>query len=347
MSENGMLKILERHKALTTGQPPVPTSLGKKFYAVSNLRGGIGKTSLAFNLSYELSRRESLLIADLCPQCNLTELFFKSQRPAGTITDALNPRVMGSAFGDEAVDFSYIAGDKAENFKGAKACYFVHGNAELFAFPSTLYQQLNLAFGRTNPKAVKNLLLSLKSILEAQAALKKCDAILVDTSPFYSGATHLAWAAADALIVPVRVDENSMYSFELLLKMLTDGARDFVQWNERAGSLAAPKIAAVVMTMVGASTSEPGLPDRASMVYVERALELAEKFPQVFAYDDPSDAFVLADDFRGSGRISGALSIPLTQLSVGDFKSVDGRRLQVNKAIGRYQNQIRFIAGLL
>ena len=80
---------------------------------------------------------------------------------------------------------------------------------------------------------------------------------------------------------------------------------------------------------------------------MEQTLELAERYPEVFLYEKPSDAFVLADDFRGSGRISGALSIPLTQLTVGEFKTVDRRRLQVNKAIGRYQNQVRYIAVML
>jgi hypothetical protein len=28
----------------------------------------------------------------------------------------------------------------------------------------------------------------------------------MDTSPFYAGGTHLAWGAADATIIPVRVD---------------------------------------------------------------------------------------------------------------------------------------------
>jgi chromosome partitioning protein len=344
---DGMEKILERHKALTVGIPPTPKSLGWNTYAVSNLRGGIGKTSLAFNLAYELSRRRSLMVADLCPQCNLTELIFRDSRPSVKITDALMPRIMGSAFGDEVEDISYIMSDKAEYFKGGKTCYFVPGDPELFAFPSMLYQQLNNAFGRSNPTAIGNLLLSLKSILEKQAKLKKCESILLDTSPFYAGGTHLAWTASDALIVPVRVDENSMYSLELLLKMLSSGDKDFVQWNERAGTIKGPKIAAIVMTMVGASTSEPGLPDSASRVYVERALQIAEQYPYLFPHGEPSEAFVLADDFRGSGRISGALSIPLTQLVVGDFKTVDRRRLQVNKAIGRYQNQIKYIAGML
>jgi cellulose biosynthesis protein BcsQ len=62
--------------------------------------------------------------------------------------------------------------------------------------------------------AVRALLLSLKDILGRQAKL------LMDTSPFYSGGTRLAWCAADALIVPVRVDEHSIESFELLLDLL-------------------------------------------------------------------------------------------------------------------------------
>jgi len=76
-------------------------------------------------------------------------------------------------------------------------------------------------------------------------------------------------------------------------------------------------------------------------------LEIAERYPAVFPYPDPSQAFVLIDDFRGSGRISGALSIPLTQLNIGEFKRVDRRRLQVNKAITRYQNEVRYVAGML
>src|SRR5262249_4148593 len=154
--------------------------LGLDIYAVSNLRGGIGKTSLAFNLAYELSRKRSLLVADLCPQCNFTELIFRNHRPTVKITDALMPRIMGSAFGDEVDDISYMMSDKAEHFKGGKTCYFVPGDPELFAFPSMLYQQLNNAFGRSNPTAISNLLLSLKSVLDKQAKLKKCDAILLD-----------------------------------------------------------------------------------------------------------------------------------------------------------------------
>ena len=78
--------------------------------------------------------------------------------------------------------------------------------------------------------------------------------ILLDTSPFYAGGTHLAWCAADAIIIPVRVDEHSIDSLELTLDLLSNPERDFVIWNERAGDRTPPRVAAIVMTMVGSKS---------------------------------------------------------------------------------------------
>jgi len=67
----------------------------------------------------------------------------------------------------------------------------------------------------------------------------------------------------------------------------------------------APKVAAIVMTMVGSKSQVKATPDQASRMYIERAIAIAEKYPNVFGLDDPSDAFVLTDDFHSAGRISG------------------------------------------
>jgi chromosome partitioning protein len=85
---------------------------------------------------------------------------------------------------------------------------------------------------------------------------KKVDGILLDTSPFYSGGTHLGWCAADAIIIPVRVDEHSIESLDLTLSLLSDKKRDFSVWNERARGRPAPKVAAIVMTMVGSKSQQ-------------------------------------------------------------------------------------------
>jgi len=215
------------------------------------------------------------------------------------------------------------------------------------AFPSLLYQQLNTAYSQGNKAAVGKLLHGLRTILESERALNKCEKIILDTSPFYAGGTHLAWCAVDALVVPVRVDEHSIESLELLFKMLSESNRDFQMWNDRAGGMPTPKIAAVVMTMVGSKSQVEATPDSASRMYIERAIGIAEKHAHLFAHNDPSDAFVITDDFHSAGRISGAERIPITELQIRKFHTVEGRRLQVNASAMRYKKQLKYLASMI
>jgi chromosome partitioning protein len=233
------------------------------------------------------------------------------------------------------------------SFKEGKSAYFIPGDAEMFAFPSMLYQQLQIANAQRKPNAMRALLESLKTILDREARALKAEGILLDTSPFYSGGTHLAWCAADAIIIPVRVDEHSIESLELTLDLLSDENKDFRVWNARAGGRSTPKVAAIVMTMVGSRSRIRSTPDRASNMYIERAIALAQQHPDLFDYEDPSDAFVITDDFVSSGRISGAKSIPISRLKVGSFHMVDGRRLQVNTSATRYQRELAYLISVI
>jgi cellulose biosynthesis protein BcsQ len=293
-----------------------------------------------------MSRQQAILLADVCPQANLTEVIMKGEKPKVTIYNALQPRVLGPAFGEEAKDIAFRVSQFAPAFAGGKGCYFISGDAELYEFPSYLYQQLGVANTRNNASIVKTLLWSLRDILRQEAKELRCESILIDTSPFYSGGTHLAWCAADALIIPVRVDEHSVESLGLLLDLLTDKTRDFAQWNERGGGLSTPKVAAIVMTMAGAKSQKEATPDAASRMFIERALRTASKHPHLFD-GEPADAFVITDDFMSAGRISGAKSIPISELKVGGFHTVSERRLQVNLSAERYQRELAYLTSIL
>lgn len=314
---------------------------------MSNLRGGIGKTTLCFNLAYMLSRHKPTLVADLCPQKNLTEAILRDADATVTIADALRPKVLGPAFGDIPDDISYKISNLNDYFKGGKASYFIVGDSNLFAFPSALYQQLQQAMAAGHPNVVKNILLSLRDLLEIERKSKKCELSLMDCSPFYAGSTHLAWCASDAIIIPVRVDEHSIDSLELTLDMLGNPNSDYNVWAHRAGGIKPPRVAAIVMTMVGARSPTKGVKDLASQMYVERAYGVAAKHSDLFDDEDPADAFVITDDFMSAGRISGALSIPIPQLKVGQFHKVSGRRLQVNQSQVRYRTELEYLTSIL
>ena len=339
-------KVLQNHAKVVEGGEIGPGGLRYRSYAISTLRGGVGKSTLAFNLAYEMATKRSLLIADLCAQCNLTETLMR-QSPDITVLRALQPVLLGPAFGEIPEDISYRVSHTCDSFKAQKACWLIPGDALMFAFPSTMYQQLQIANAQSNPSAVRKLLESLKNVLDGEAAMKKANGILLDTSPFYAGGTHLAWCAADAIIIPVRVDEHSIDSLELTLDLLSNPQRDFVIWNERAGGRQSPRVAAIVMTMVGSKSKLRATPDSASRMYIEGALAIAEKYGKLFDHPEPADAFVITDDFVSSGRISGAKSIPISRLKIGSFHTVDRKRLQVNSSAERYQRELAYLVSVI
>ncbi|ABM32952.1 ParA family protein [Paracidovorax citrulli] len=344
---SGLSRIIANHdQSIEEGYEAV-VKFGRRSYAVSNLRGGIGKSTLSFNLAWLFTRHYATLVADLCPQKNLTESLMRGQKAEITIGDALRPKVLGPAFGEVPEDISYRISNFNDHFKGAKSGYFVPGDGQLFSFPSALYQQLQQAMASSNEKAVRNILLSLKGVLNDEAESKSCSKILMDCSPFYGGGTHLAWCAADALIIPVRVDEHSIESLDITLDMLSNPASDFNVWGARAGGMETPKVAAIVMTMVGARSPKKGVKDRASQMYVERAYGTAAKYPHLFDVEDPADAFVITDDFMSAGRISGAEGIPIPKLKVGQFHTVNGSRLQVNQSQTKYRKELEYLAAVL
>jgi hypothetical protein len=80
----------------------------------------------------------------------------------------------------------------------------------------------------------------------------------------------------------------------------------------------------------------------ASRMYVERAYKIAAQYADLFDYNDPADAFAITDDFMSTGRISGAECIPIPQLQVGQFKTINGKGLRV-----KYKRELEYLTDIL
>lgn len=336
--------VIERSKAVLDGKHTPSRNQRFKTYAVSNFRGGIGKSTLAFNLAFELSKDRRCLFLDCCSQGNLSQTLFGDEYSSfsTTIYDALVSRLTGA----DPVDLDDLAipvKGYCKSFSGSKPSFMVPSSSRLFLFPSLLYSQLAQYAqldSKFRKKASARVLLSIRETLDQLTKRTSAEKILIDTSPFFGGATHLAWCAVDALIIPVRVDQHSVEALRLTLDMLSKKDMDFHKFNEQAGLSHSPKVHAVVMTHCGWNRQRANEPDNSTRFFVQKALEIAHEYSVLFSGKDITDCFYLSDDFHSSGRISGNQRIPLSKLESGTKYMVDGQRLEVNPSVDRYKKEV-------
>ena len=114
---------------------------------------------------------------------------------------------------------------------------------------------------------------------------------------------------------------------------------DFQKFNNQAELIHQPKVHAIVMTHCGWNCQKKNTPDNSTRFFVERAIEVAKRFGDVFSEIEISKCFYLLDDFHSSGRISGKQRIPLSKLESGKKYIVDGQRLEVNPSVDRYKRE--------
>ena len=354
MAEDDLNRLLGRFKLIAQGESPANID-GPKYtkYAISNFRGGIGKSTLAFNLAWEISRQSKTLLLDVCPQRNFTQsllgedIFTIEKYRYDLLIGALFSGVTDTSLEDTLVSVA----PHCIPFKNGKSCYLIPGSSDLFLFPSVLYSQIAAVSQLPGPGRAKDasngILRAVDKVITDAAKHTKSEKIIVDTSPFFGGATHLSWVAAEALIIPVRVDQHSIDALKQTLSMLKEKDMDFRRLNDQAGIAQTPKVHAIAITHCGWNRQNPNTPDHSTQSYVKMIIDIVDQFRDLFSHDDIVDSIHLLDDFHSAGRISGSRRIPLAQLRNGQQATVGGQKLEVNQSIVRYQAEMKALAQVI
>jgi cellulose biosynthesis protein BcsQ len=322
-----------------------PINLPKqKVYAMCNLRGGIGKTTLSFNLSY---LADNLLAVDTCPQGNLSYFYDKDYYSGQqtNVNDMLLPYLV-PGLGKAARVAAYIGATNP--YFSQKNNFYIPSSEALYLLPSQLITAINQAMGlqpTQREQALRSILYSLKTEIERELAENSLDKCLIDTSPFFAGATQLAWYAADALVIPVRTDQQSIKSLELLINTLSNPQSEFRRYLPE-NDTNVPKIQMVVLTHCGWSTvaGARNEPNQQTKVYLKKVYDILSRHRTLLSTGNPENHLFMLDDFLGSGRISSIESKPMELLKEGETKVIDRVRVSVNRSVGKCKNQLKFIA---
>lgn len=183
--------------------------------AVSNFKGGVGKTTVSLNLAYTLgSRGKRVLLIDMDPQGTLSSWVVDANDDpiidlavytGKSVANVLVPRELGEAEAPGLADVTY--GTSLPNVEIVPA-----------------YETLTKAKDGilSNPSALR---FAIEDLAMDDAA-GPYDVVIVDVSPTLDIKATNAYVAADALILPVSADGSVQRSLLATLKALQETCQE-------------------------------------------------------------------------------------------------------------------------
>lgn len=161
-----------------------------KIIAIGTMKGGTGKTTLAFNLGGLLAEKKRVLLWDIDPQCNLSQ-------SAGLELDTRTGYTTRDIFEDPKLDPALVAVPLEENLS------IIPGSIDLTVTEAMLPS-----------KAGKEMILRYY-IEDNRAFFEQYDYVILDTNPSMSNVNQNGFVAADRIILVSDVSLHSIRGVEL------------------------------------------------------------------------------------------------------------------------------------
>ena len=198
-----------------------------KTISVFNNKGGVGKTTICWNLGDALARRgKRVLLIDFDPQCNLSiamlgeGLFVKTlpdqNVPYGTTVRSFLQRFLQST-GHEEV-FLHAGPNTHDNVRLIAGDFWLNVYADSLNVGSDLLS----GTGLTRYVALRRII----AAAEAQAA-KPFDFVLIDLPPSFGALVRAAFYSSDYFLMPCTSDNFSVYCVGLIGLMVPSFVRDW------------------------------------------------------------------------------------------------------------------------
>ena len=192
-----------------------------KIICLFNHKGGVSKTTTAFNLGWMMALKgKRVILADFDPQCNLTGMVmgFKkvedlsaiySSDPPNNVKDGLAP-----AFESQPRQIEPV---KCVEVTGVDGLFLLPGHIALAEYETTLGIAQELSGSLL---ALRNLPGSIRFLLEATAQKYDADYVLVDMSPSLGPVNQNLLTTSDFFIVPLHPDFFSAMALSSLAQVL-------------------------------------------------------------------------------------------------------------------------------
>lgn len=323
-------------------------------YSIWNNKGGTGKTSLSFQSITRFAEKhptKKILIVDMCPQANMSEILLGGQEGSGSrnllVNQGKTPRSSIGGYFDLRLKspFSppiysaqdYVSHPYEMNSSIPKNIDLVCGDPllELQAIAMSTLANADIP-------GVNAWLAVIDWLRELLSALTY-DYVFIDTNPSFAMYTQIALAASDRVMLPVMADDSSrraiQNAFSLIygLKLPSEvyAKYTFAQKMNDAGR-PLPKIHLILKNRLtqymGAASAY-----HAVLTGIDSDIsQLLKSYPQYFTFQTIKEGTVDIRDFGTTGVVAFARGCPFSNMPIGKL-TLSGRRVQVKLD---YRNQV-------
>ncbi len=195
-----------------------------------NNKGGVGKTTLVYHLSWMLSLLGvKTLVIDCDPQANLTAAFLDEstlldlwdERDKGGVNSVYESVKPLTRIGDFALPKPYTVSDNL---------YLIAGDLSLSSFEDQLSEQWGKALSEESNERAMLVLSSFWRMAQKSAETLKADVIIFDVGPNLGAINRAILIGTDHVVVPLAADMFSLQGLRNLGPALTKWRKD---WKHR------------------------------------------------------------------------------------------------------------------
>lgn len=317
-------------------------------YSFWNNKGGTGKTSLAFQavtMFAESKPGKRILVVDLCPQANLSELLLgglvgKGSENLKKIQNESPRRSIGGYFQDRLpapysmpnVDpYNYICQPSKFNENVDANIDLIAGDALVELQSNAITTLANTQIPGTNTwMKIIDWLGDLIDQVEDEY-----DYLFVDANPSFSVYTQIGIAATDRMVLPVMADDSSRRAVQnaiALVQGINLPSGIYKQHNFasqlKAANRTPPKFHLFpknrLTQYMGAASAY-----HAVLTEIDEMLEdILKNNPSVVTFSTVDDGTVNIRDFQTTGVVAFSQGIPFSRLNAGRHQ-LPGREVQV------------------
>lgn len=193
-----------------------------KLTSIINMKGGVGKTTLTFNLARYLAefRNERVLVIDLDPQANVTVV---STEPEKFKAHTQNKKTVADVFIHAFRSYGPIRQQKPQPLNIDDFIYTAYkassGKGKFDLIPSELMLSSVLKGMTLGPYDLDCLL--------TEGVRNKYDYILIDCAPTNSSLTTVALNTTKSVLIPMISDSFGAHGTELMKQVLAEHEYDY------------------------------------------------------------------------------------------------------------------------